>query len=110
MINDRGKMKWQSAFMLPEHIKRLKQVLLDEEKVNKPLLDECKIEQIELLILEGIEFDWTLKYTLYDDGFITEIKGKTHFIDHFKKELRIKDEKGTVHYISFYSIIDVQKF
>ncbi|GEN31675.1 hypothetical protein HNQ35_002040 [Cerasibacillus quisquiliarum] len=46
-IKDRGTKKWTSI-MLPEHVKALKQLLADERKEQKPLLDEQHlIEWIE---------------------------------------------------------------
>ena len=37
MIKDRGIIKW-AAMMLPEHVQSLKNLLVDEEKIQKPIL------------------------------------------------------------------------
>jgi hypothetical protein len=52
MIRDRGKKKWQGFFM-PENIKMLKNLWLDDNKTPRPQLDEMKIEDMERLLSES---------------------------------------------------------
>ncbi|HZG70377.1 MAG TPA: YolD-like family protein [Chondromyces sp.] len=108
MIRDRGNIKWTSI-MLPEHVQALKEALIDQEKIPKPILDEQEIQEIEMLILEGMEFDCQLAYTIYHNGFTRTIIGRTHYIDHLKHEIRIKDNHDEVHRIGFDQLINVQR-
>ncbi|MCE4052042.1 YolD-like family protein [Bacillus sp. Au-Bac7] len=108
MIRDRGNIKW-TAIMLPEHVAAVKQELINLEKVKKPILDEDRLAEIEMLIHEGMEYNYLLEFKLFKKGFIESIIGHTHFIDYIKKEFRIKDKNDLIHKIPFQIIVDVQK-
>ncbi|CAI9390584.1 YolD-like family protein [Niallia sp. Sow4_A1] len=108
MIKDRGTKKWV-AMMLPEHVAAVKEELLNEKKVKKPELDQEKLNDIDLLIHEGMEYHLSLKFSLFKQGFIEILIGRTVFIDYIKKELRIEDENNTIHYIPFHMLIDVER-
>ncbi|MDE5054916.1 YolD-like family protein [Niallia taxi] len=108
MIRDRGNIKW-TAIMLPEHVAAVKQELINLEKVSEPILDENRLEEIEMLIHEAMEFNLLLDFKLFKKGFIESIIGHTHFIDYIKKEFRIKDKNELIHKIPFQKIVDVQK-
>jgi len=108
VIRDRGNIKW-TAIMLPEHVAAVKQELINLEKVKKPILDEDRLAEIEMLIHEGMEYNYLLEFKLFKKGFIESIIGHTHFIDYIKKEFRIKDKNDLIHKIPFQKIVDVQK-
>jgi hypothetical protein len=108
MIKDRGTKKWV-AMMLPEHVAAVKEELLNEKKVKKPELDQEKLNDIDLLIHEGMEYHLFLQFSLFKQGFIETLIGRTVFIDYIKKELRIEDENNTIHYIPFHILIDVER-
>lgn len=108
MLKDRGLKKWGSL-MLPEHVQLLKEALFEENEVHKPVLDEQEIIEMESLIVEGMEFNYSLTFSIFSAGFVQEIKGKTHYIDHLKKELRLIDHSGGIHFLSFDQLIAVQK-
>lgn len=56
MIKDRGTIKW-TAMMLPEHVQHLKELVIDERRVEKPILDEQMVEEFELIICEAMKFN-----------------------------------------------------
>jgi hypothetical protein len=107
MIKDRGIIKW-TAMMLPEHVQSLKNLLVDEEKIQKPILDEQEIEEIETIILGAMECNQPLIFQIYDNGFITYLSGTTQYIDHTNKKFRVRDDKQQVHYIKFCDLMHVQ--
>lgn len=49
MLNDRGNIKW-NAMMLPEHVKELRNYFSNDNKINKPVLDEQKLEEFNQTI------------------------------------------------------------
>ncbi|MDU1848106.1 YolD-like family protein [Niallia alba] len=108
MIKDRGTKKWV-ALMLPEHVAAVKEELLNEKKVKKPKLDQEKLNDIDLLIHEGMEYHFFLQFSLFKNGFIEILIGRTVFIDYIKRELRIEEETNTIHYIPFHLLIDVER-
>ena len=108
MIKDRGNKKW-TAMMLPEHVAAVKQELINLKKIEKPLLVEDRLAEIEMLIHEAMEYNLLLEFKIFKKGFIESIIGHTHFIDYIKKEFRIKDKNELIHKIPFQKIVDVQK-
>jgi hypothetical protein len=69
VIRDRGKVKWQHAFAMPEHTKLLKEFRKDYEKRKMPQLDEQELDEIEFIVMDSLHSDLTIKITLWDYGF-----------------------------------------
>lgn len=108
MLKDRGMKKWQ-GFFLPEHISLVKKEFENQNKITHQTLDEDKLNDIDILIHEAMEYAWILKYSLYKDGYIKNITGRTAYIDYLKNQLRIQDENGKIHYVDFSSLVDVER-
>jgi YolD-like protein len=96
-IHDRGNIKWTSL-MLPEHVKLLRKYINEEyHEVPEPILDEQQLAEINTLILESMEFNFLLSFTIYKDKRLIVIQGNIHFIDENKQELRIMDLDNHLH-------------
>lgn len=93
MINDRGTKKW-TAFMMPEHIKSLRGFIDTLDKVERPILDNDQLEEMNNVIDEALEYKKELVFTYYKSGDIKLFVGFIHSIDEIKKEIRITDEFG----------------
>ena len=109
MIRDRGMIKW-TAMMLPEHVQSLKNLLVDDEKIQKPILDEQAIAEIESIILGAMAFDQRLIFQIYDNGFIKYITGTIQHINHINKTFRVMDDQQQIHCINFCHLMHVQKY
>jgi hypothetical protein len=108
-IRDRGNIKWTSL-MLPEHVKLLRRYINEEyHEVPELILDEQLLAEINSLILESMEFNFPLSFTIYQDKRLLMIQGNIHFIDVNKQELRIIDLDNHLHILKVASIKDVQK-
>lgn len=107
MLRDRGTIKW-SAMMLPEHVQSIKEILVESQKIKMPILEEDKIREMELLLLEGIEYNLLLHFEIFHDGAIRCLSGKTTSIDHLNRELRILDTNNHTHSIPFHSLVNIQ--
>jgi YolD-like protein len=109
-IQDRGNIKWTSL-MLPEHVKELRKYINEDYyDIPEPTLDEQQLEEINSLILEAIELNIPLLFTIYKDKRLKEVRGFIHYIDHVKQEFRIYDMENTLHILKITSIKDVQKY
>lgn len=108
MLKDRGNKKWV-AMMLPEHVAAVKQEMEDGKKIKKPILDEDRIQEIESIILEGMEFASILDYKIFNNGYINNIIGRTVRIVYLEKEIWIEDLNHVTHKIPFSLIVDVVK-
>ncbi|MFD1708920.1 YolD-like family protein [Siminovitchia sediminis] len=106
-IKDRGTKKW-TAMMLPEHVKMLKELKVDYELVIKPQLDEQGWEQINETLYIAIEYNLSIIFTLWIDGFLKKIEGAVHFIDEINKLVHVVDIRGDVHKIRFDVITEVE--
>lgn len=108
MIRDRGTIKW-TAMMLPEHVQNLKEILVDENKIEKTELDEQTIIEFELIICEAMEFNKPLLFEVFENGLVKRITGTVHFINYLEQQLAVEDKNGTFQYLPFSNLISVQQ-
>jgi YolD-like protein len=109
-IRDRGNIKWTSL-MLPEHVKILRKYINEEyHEVSEPILDEQLLAEINTLILESMEVNFPLSFTIYEDKRLAVIKGNIHYFDVNKQEIRVFDRDNNLHILKTISIKDVQKY
>ncbi|MEX3715775.1 YolD-like family protein [Cytobacillus horneckiae] len=90
MIRDRGKMKWQSAFFMPEHVKMLNDIQIDASKTSKPLLDEQQLEEIQIVIMESLDYTLPIKISTWQNGFTNHMTVIVDNLDMIKKEIRVE--------------------
>ncbi|UZJ80564.1 YolD-like family protein [Fictibacillus sp. KU28468] len=107
ILRDRGKMKWQGMFM-PEHVKSLREFDWDNKRKTKPELDEQQLEVMEETICEAMAENLDLCFTYYRGGDFRLLIGKVHYIDPYRKELRIVDFHNEVHKVVFTDLVDVK--
>lgn len=107
-IRDRGKMKWQSAFFMPEQMKMIREARREDLKVSKPILDEYQIEEFEEKILLAMEFANQVKLKVWIDGFVNEYIGFLHRLDEFHKVIYLEDEDGEMKKVRFSDVVGVQ--
>lgn len=105
-LKDRGTIKWTSL-MLPEHVERIKQLKKELNKVEKPEIDEQRLQEMEQIIAQAYAKNIPLAFTYWDDGFYKTASGKIGRIDHFAKQLHIKNSSLERFTIPFAHIVDV---
>ncbi|PLR89762.1 YolD-like family protein [Bacillus sp. T33-2] len=106
-IRDRGILKWQTSFILPEHSSALQDLKKDYFREKKPLIDEYEAEEFERLICYAMEYQLAVKIKIWNDGFTHEEKGFVHYLDPLKKQVRLKTEDDIVVRFNFVDIIGV---
>ncbi|MGM0803517.1 MAG: YolD-like family protein [Bacillota bacterium] len=109
MIRDRGNIKW-TAMMLPEHVKLLRELEDTHYLIEKPILDEDKISEINQTLYVAMEFNKPLEFTYFNYGKLNKVNGQVHCISELTKELRIVDRGGEVVKIKFEELIDVYEY
>jgi YolD-like protein len=109
MIRDRGNIKWV-AMMLPEHVKALREFGNTHDLIEKPVLDEDKIEEINQLLCLAMEYNKLLEFTYYDYGKLIKVIGNIHYIEELNKEIRIINRGGELIKIDLKDIIDVCEY
>lgn len=100
-LRDRGKVKWQSAFMMPEHLAALKRFANDYYQEKKPILDQYEIDEIESKIHYAMEFAFKVKLKVLRDS-VEDIQGRICRLDGINKMVYIVFE--------VMSSIDLQTF
>ncbi|WP_406945780.1 YolD-like family protein [Halobacillus sp. SY10] len=91
---DRGTIKWTSL-MLPEHVEMVKQVWKEDERIEKPILDEQKWEEIEFALHRSLN-DGLLVEVKYHNGFdFSYFRGKLTCINTHSKTVTLIPNKGS---------------
>ena len=106
-LKDRGNIKW-TAMMLPEHVVILRELVEEQKKVPKPILDEQQLEEFEHIICEAMEHDLALTFVYWESGAYCTAIGNVKYMDAQNRKLRILDKFNELFIISFESLIDVR--
>lgn len=107
-ICDRGLMKWQAAFQLPELAKTQRDFWCNTERIRKPIIDEHEAEEFDLRIIYSMEYNHSVKLTIWDEGFTHEITGRIHYVVPISHELRIEVRPGEFERVAFDSVVGVK--
>jgi hypothetical protein len=107
VIRDRGKIKWQFAFGMPELIKSQRDLWRDSERMAKPIVDEYQAEEFDQRIAYAMEYKLAVKLTVWADGFTTAITGRIHSVDPVTHQLRIEVNPGEYERVAFGDVTGV---
>ncbi|MBN8208151.1 YolD-like family protein [Bacillus sp. NTK071] len=107
MIRDRGNIKWTSM-MLPEHVKELRDWKAEERRKSKPVLDEQKMEEMNEIICEAMEFHYPLYFHYFENGETKILYGYVHYLDQLSRELRILDQDERKRKVSLSNLIHIE--
>jgi hypothetical protein len=75
--------------------------LKDFYDIPEPVNDEQQLDEMSELILEGMEYNKPLSFTVYKNKRLITINGFTHYIDQNKKQLKVIDNNNELQIISF---------
>ena len=103
---DRGMKKWY-GFSIPEHTKMLKTARHDYYKTPRPQLDEGRIDDMELLLLDSFQNKTLLEITSWKDGFFNSMVRVVIKIDPINKNIITYDESASAITLNFYNITNV---
>src|SRR5690625_4845409 len=107
MFRDRGNIKWVSL-MLPEHVRLLKEYKQDLQAIEKPIVDEQKYEEFNMIISQAIEENIYLEFTYYQKGQLKQIVGQVHHVNQLNKELHIISHSSNSYQISLKNIVEIK--
>ncbi|MFJ7850790.1 YolD-like family protein [Peribacillus sp. NPDC097206] len=105
MIKDRGTIKWTSL-MLPEHVKALRDWAVEDKLEKKPELDEQAFEQIEIVVMDSLNYTLPIHLTIWENGLYTIfscIVAKVNLVSRQLK-LELQDDMITVTLDSLVSV------
>lgn len=104
MIRDRGTKKWQGMF-LPEHRERLQQLWDEQDKIDKPVLDEQQIELINQNLMAALAHRSLVRCNVYEDGYIKTYEGYIRRVDNQKIELSGSEGYYRIRYDNLISVL-----
>ncbi|MRX56588.1 YolD-like family protein [Bacillus idriensis] len=107
LIRNRRNIKW-TAMMLPEHVKELRAFYLAQTKKEKPELDEQRLSLMEETISEAMGENLELCFTYFQSDDFHLYIGKVHYIDTYRKELRIVDFHEETFRLKLENLVDVR--
>jgi len=105
-FKDRGNKKWNSL-MLVEHQKKLKELKLKEQNLEKPELDQQQLKEFNLKVNKAVTKNLNLKIIFYENKKINKIKGKILKIENYKKEIKIRNNNGQIKNLAFDQILEI---
>lgn len=91
-VNDRGTKKW-TAMMMPEHIKMINDLWAEDDKKEKPILDEQQKVEIDMKLQLAIKDDLTVEVEYYTDYACHTEKGKLLLVDSLNRRLHFDDKE-----------------
>jgi hypothetical protein len=107
-IKDRGKIKWQGAFFMPQHTKMLKNLKDDYYKQIKPQLDEHELEEIGIVVMESLHYNFPIQITIWIDGYFEEFIGTISKVDMLEKRIKFEVDNKEL-YLDMGMITSVKK-
>ncbi|MEK5394038.1 YolD-like family protein [Margalitia sp. FSL K6-0131] len=106
-LKDRKMKKWR-GFYMPEQVSMVKQMWIDEKKIQMPLIDDYQVQEFEEKIHFAKENKLPIEFTVFDNGFTEIISGKIHSFDGIEKKIKLIMHDNTFEYILFPEIINVK--
>lgn len=98
--------KWVSL-MLPEYVKALKELEMDDSKVAKPVLDDQQYEELNRVIVEALAKNKMLQFSYFSNGAIEMVTGKIDYVDHIKKEIHIINKEANPTVLNINNIVRI---
>ncbi|USK56590.1 YolD-like family protein [Cytobacillus solani] len=108
MIRDRGFKKWQAASFLPQQWTMLKGIYRDDSKSKKPTLDEQQLEDINIIVMESLNYTLPIKVTIWRNGFFIHFVGIVAKVDPIMMYILIEVNKNNER-IMINDITDVER-
>ncbi|QDR64284.1 YolD-like family protein [Mammaliicoccus sciuri] len=91
----RGMIKWAPFATMPEQYEMIKQFIADQTKVEKPILEETALNDLNNVLAEKIFYNPQALIKYWEDGYFKEIACEIHKFDseHKKLEVIVEDKK-----------------
>lgn len=102
----RGIEKWSPFCSMPEQFIGLHQIIMDQTKVTKPILDSQKAEDINRILNRAIKTKEEVNLWHYKSGNILYMIVSIHKLDFINKNLIVIDAFGLQNKILLDDIVD----
>ncbi|WP_436887565.1 YolD-like family protein [Mammaliicoccus sciuri] len=91
----RGMIKWAPFATMPQQYEMIKQFIADQTKVEKPILEETALNDLNNVLAEKIFYNPQALIKYWEDGYFKEIACEINKFDseHKKLEVIVEDKK-----------------
>ena len=102
-MSDRGMKKWAPYKSLIEQEIFINKMRVNKSKIEKPILCDEEMDKINYYLTE--KRNKTLIFSIYEDGYIYEIKTKIKTIDQYSKSIVFENNLK----VNIYDIVDIKE-
>ncbi|OJT35415.1 YolD-like family protein [Staphylococcus ureilyticus] len=103
----RGMVKWQPFKTMPEQYERLEQYVEDQNKIEKPLLSDDQLYELNEILMFKMLNDPEVIISYYESGYIKNIEGYIRKVDDYEQMLYL-DEGNGLSRISLMDIVEIK--
>ncbi|MDW3925737.1 YolD-like family protein [Staphylococcus saprophyticus] len=90
----RGIVKWQAFKTLPEQYEQLEQYIQDQNKIEKPILDDDQLNELNNTLIFKMYNDPSIELRYFENGYIKTKVGYIHKVDVYTKTLHMYEDTG----------------
>ncbi|EGQ0303389.1 YolD-like family protein [Staphylococcus pseudintermedius] len=91
----RGIVKWQPFKTIPEQYEMIKQYEKNQNKIDKPLLSEEQIQDVNQKLQYVVYNNIYITVEYWRNGYMCTIKGYIKTIDELNQEIQLTNERST---------------
>ncbi|WP_210126474.1 MULTISPECIES: YolD-like family protein [unclassified Staphylococcus] len=103
----RGMVKWQPFKTMPEQYERLEQYVEDQNKIDKPLLSDDQLYELNETLMFKMLNDPEVIISYYESGYIKKIEGYIRKVDDYEQMLYLYEGNGLSR-ISLKDIVEIK--
>lgn len=92
---------------MSELIMAQRDLWIDQERMEKPIIDEYQKEEFDQRICYAIEYNLPVKVTIWDDCFASDITGRIHYLNPISHQIKIELQGGEFRRIDSGDVIEL---
>ncbi|KJD43616.1 YolD-like family protein [Paenibacillus terrae] len=108
-LRNDGRKKWNSAFILPEHRKRIAEFYLSQNDIPQPYLSSDELEELNYAVHQYLEERCMIELAYYRQKAVHRIKGTLIECDLIKRILTLMDLNEGMNYFPMRDILSIEK-
>lgn len=100
--------KWQPFASIPQQFKGLANIIEDQRKIPKPILEDDEKERINLILKDAFELGKEITLIYWNKGYIYTEVGHILKVDHLTNTFQFTNKFNQQQLFSFDSIVDMK--
>lgn len=102
--------KWQPFASIPQQFKGLSNIIEDQRKIPKPILEDDEKDRINFILKEALELKNQIALVYWNKGYIYTEVGQILKVDHLNYTFQFMDKFNRNQLFSFDSIVDIKYY